>query len=90
MRPGGFGPIIELSPETESRLVAEARVLGLGVTTYAAMLFKEATSQPAIPQSGRTPQEIRAWLNELAQFSDKIPRCPEKPFSREMTYQDHD
>jgi hypothetical protein len=96
MRPGGFGypegmvPTVELSPETESRLVAEARVLGLGVTTYAAMLLKEATSQPAIPQSGRTPQEIRAWLNELAQFSDKIPPMPGETFSREMIYQDHD
>jgi hypothetical protein len=35
-----------------------------------------------------TPEEIRAWLNELAQFSDKIPPLP-NVISREWLYQDH-
>ena len=37
----------------------------------------------------RTPEEIRAWLDSLAQFSDKIPSVPET-VSREWLYQDYD
>jgi hypothetical protein len=37
----------------------------------------------------RNHQEIRAWLDSLAQFSDKVPPLPEK-ITREWIYQDHD
>ena len=36
-----------------------------------------------------THEEIRAWLDELAALSDKIPPRPGERFSREMIYQDH-
>ena len=81
---------VELRPETESRLATEARARGLAVAAYAAKLLEDATSAPASPQPGRTPQEIRAWLNELTQFSEKIHPMPGETFSREMIYQDHD
>jgi hypothetical protein len=32
---------------------------------------------------------VRAWLDSLAQFSDKIPPLP-KTISREWIYQEHD
>jgi hypothetical protein len=41
------------------------------------------------PRQPRTPEEIRAWLDSLAQFSDKIPLLPDT-LSREWIYQDHD
>jgi hypothetical protein len=81
---------LELNPETEARLATEARARGLGVAAYAARLLEEATWPPAPLQPSRTPQEIRAWLNELTQFSDKIPPMAGETFSREMIYQDHD
>jgi hypothetical protein len=37
----------------------------------------------------RTSEEIRAWLDELASLSDRIPPKPGETFSREMIYQDH-
>jgi hypothetical protein len=37
----------------------------------------------------RTPQEIRAWLDDLAALSDRIPPRPGESFSREMIYQGH-
>ena len=43
---------------------------------------------PASPL--RTREEIRAWLDELAANSEKIPAMPGETFSREMIYQDHD
>jgi hypothetical protein len=41
----------------------------------------------AAQAQARTPEEIRAWLDSLAQFSDKIPPLPET-ISREWIYQD--
>jgi hypothetical protein len=38
----------------------------------------------------RTAEEVRAWLDQLASLSDKIPPQPGERFSREMIYQDHD
>jgi len=43
-------------------------------------------SKGASPE--RTPEEIRAWLDSLAQFSDKIPPLPEN-ITRDWIYQDH-
>ncbi len=37
----------------------------------------------------RSPEEVRAWLDEPASLSDKIPPRPGETFSREMIYQDH-
>jgi hypothetical protein len=36
----------------------------------------------------RSPEEIREWLDSLAQFSDKIPLLPEN-ITRDWIYQDH-
>jgi hypothetical protein len=44
--------------------------------------------QSTVPQA-RTREEIRAWLDELAALSDRIPPMPGESFSREMIYQDH-
>ena len=71
--PEAMALTLELNPETEARLASEARARGLGVAAYAARLLEEAPCPPAPAQPSRTPQEIRAWLNELTQFSDKIP-----------------
>jgi hypothetical protein len=43
---------------------------------------------PSHASRPRAPEEIRAWLDSLAQFSDKIPELPEK-ISRDWIYQDH-
>ncbi len=49
---------------------------------------REQAPDPANRQFRR--EEIRAWLDESAQFSDKIPPMPSETFSREMIYQNHD
>jgi hypothetical protein len=40
-----------------------------------------------VPQA-RTPEEIREWLDSLAQFSDRIPPLPEN-ITRDWIYQHH-
>jgi hypothetical protein len=36
----------------------------------------------------RNREEIRAWLDELASLSDRIPPRPGETFAREMIYRD--
>ena len=71
-------------------LAAQAEALGVPVETYVQTLIEQATPSKPRRKPKRTPEEIRAWLAKLAQFSDKIPPMPGETFSREMIYQDHD
>jgi post-segregation antitoxin (ccd killing protein) len=71
-------------------LAARARVLGLSLESYVQeILAQQLAAHPVEPKQPRTPEEIRGWLDSLAQFSDKIPPLPET-ISREWIYQDHD
>lgn len=53
------------------------------------LLVERVTTSPVADTMSRTPEQIRAWLEALAQFSDKIPPLPET-ISREWIYQDHE
>ena len=71
-------------------LAAQARACGVPLETYVEKLL----AQQVVPASAegrrlQTPEQVRAWLDSLAQFSDKIPPLPET-ISREWIYQDHD
>jgi hypothetical protein len=81
---------LELPADVEARLAAEAHARGLDLPTYAAQLLETAAAPVSPAHRKRTPEETRAWLDELAQFSDKIPAMPGETFSRDMIYQDHD
>jgi hypothetical protein len=52
-------------------------------------LIPKKKGRPSVGKQARTPEQIRAWLDALAQFSDKIPPLPET-ISREWIYQDHE
>lgn len=49
-----------------------------------------AESPAELPRKTLTSKELDRWLNEFAQFSDKIPAFPGDTFSREMIYRDRD
>jgi hypothetical protein len=71
-------------------LAAQARARGLSLESYVQeILAQRLVAYPAETRQPRTPEEIRAWLDSLAQFSDRIPPLPEI-ISREWIYQDHD
>jgi post-segregation antitoxin (ccd killing protein) len=71
-------------------LAAQAKSRGLSLEAYVQeILEQQLAAHPAAVRLQRTPEEIRAWLDSLAQFSDKIPPLPES-ISREWIYQDHD
>ena len=69
-------------------LAAEARARGVPLEAYVEELLAQRAASVEIRRL-QTPEQIRAWLDSLAQFSDKIPELPET-ITREWIYQDHD
>jgi coenzyme F420-reducing hydrogenase delta subunit len=80
---------VELKPEVEARLVADALANGVEPAVYAGAVIERAYHPDnGSRKASRSPQEVRAWLDSLAQFSDKIPQLPEEAFKRESFYQE--
>ncbi len=69
-------------------LAAQAKARGLSLEAYVQEILAQQLARPAGTRPPRSPEEIRTWLDSLAQFSDKIPPLPET-ISREWIYQDH-
>ena len=81
---------IELRPEVEARLTAEAQARGVEVQTYVESVIEQAVSAGA--GAGRhqpTSEEMRAFFQAMAANSEKIPQLPDEAFQRESFYQDH-
>ena len=80
---------IELQPEAEARLNAEARERGLPLNRY---LEEKLNDGASVARSARelSPEERKASLDALARYSDRIPSFSMESFSREALYEDHD
>ena len=70
------------------QLVAQAKTRGLSVEAYVQEILEQQVAASSAVRRPRTAAEIRAWLDSLAQFSDKIPPRPDL-ISREWNYRDH-
>jgi len=68
-------------------IAAQAKARGLKVEVYVQEILSQQV-QNARNHTPRTSTEIQAWLDSLAQFSDKIPSLPDV-ISRDWIYQDH-
>jgi len=80
---------MEVTVTIPDELAARAKSRGLRVEDYVAELLAQQLGPQHVSASPlRTPEEIRAWLDSLAQFSDKIPPLPES-ITRDWIYQDH-
>jgi hypothetical protein len=80
---------MEIRVNVPDELAARAETRGVPVERYVEELLSQHLPAPTEYNPPRTPEEIRAWLDALAQFSDKIPPLPDT-ISREWIYQDHD
>jgi hypothetical protein len=79
---------IELDPETEARLIKEARTRGLPLEKMAERLLYEALGAHSPTRSNLTLDGFHAMLNALAQGSERLPNLPTESFTRESFYQD--
>ncbi len=84
---------MEVTVRISDELAAQAEARGLRPEAYVEELLARQFSPVPGPLEllplMRTPEEIRSWLDSLAQFSDKIPPLPDT-ISRDWLYQDHD
>jgi hypothetical protein len=81
--------IITIKREAEAELTRQAAAHGVQPEDYAATLLEEAVHTGATAKK-LTKDQLDRTLQELAQFSHKIPLLPDEAFTRESLYQDHD
>ena len=80
---------VEITVNVPDEIAAQAKARGLNVETYIEeILAQQVTRRPSGVRRPQTASEIRAWLDSLAQFSEKVPALPET-ISREWIYQEH-
>jgi anthranilate phosphoribosyltransferase len=79
---------IELRPEIEARLVANAQARGLEIEAYVTSLLEQAAMTTTYRPRRRTQEEVAAFYDALAAHSDKIPQLPDEAFTRESFYHD--
>jgi hypothetical protein len=81
--------IINIRPEVHEELGRQAAAHGVDLDDYAANLLAEA-AQVGAGSKKLSLEQLDKALEEIAQFSDKIPSLPDEAFSRESLYRDHD
>jgi post-segregation antitoxin (ccd killing protein) len=80
---------MEIKVNIPDDLAAQARARGLELEAYVEeILASQVAPRSKANRQPLTPEEFHAWLDSVAQFSDKIPPLPDT-ISREWIYQDH-
>jgi len=82
---------LELKPEVEEQLEAQARESGLSVKDYLEKRVEEMISAPE-PQPAKTPEErVRLWQEFLNSHDDiTAPPLSDEAISRESIYGERD
>jgi len=79
---------VDLNPEIEARLLAEAHAQGIPPEKVAEGLLKEAMASRSLPQGNLTREEFHEMLEALAADSQKLPNLSTESFARESFYED--
>jgi hypothetical protein len=79
---------VDLNPETEARLISEARSRGVPLEKSAERLLKEALTASSLPHGVLTVDEFHHMLEGMAEGSEKLPDLPTESFSRESFDED--
>jgi hypothetical protein len=80
---------LNLPPEVEASLAAQARALGLPLNSYVQSLLEQQAGLGRAKQTSSLEQ-FEAELDALSQGSDQLPYLPPAAVTRESFYQDHD
>ena len=79
---------LELKPEIEANLAAQARAKGIPLDAYLQNVIKELGRTEAVRPASL--QELEATLDALAEMGKDLPHLPSSAFDRESIYRDHD
>lgn len=79
---------LELKPEVEANLAAQARARGVPLDVYLQRVIEDlAQVEEAGPSS---LPDLEATLDTLAGMGSSLPQLPSSAFGRESIYRDHD
>jgi hypothetical protein len=79
---------VELSPELEARLTADAVVRGMALEQYASRLLEEAAKPYATGKGILTPEEVDELSMRLSEGSEHLPILPPEVNDRASYYED--
>jgi hypothetical protein len=71
---------VELNPEMERQLAAEALARGIALELYAQRLLQEAITSRGKGHARASQEEFRAFLDALAIKAPNVPNCEPRPF----------
>jgi len=80
---------VELNPEMERQLAAEALARGIELEVYAQWLLRETIISKGKGQSRASQEEFRSFLDALASKAPNVPQLQSETFSREMIDGEH-
>ena len=80
---------VELNPEMETQLAAEAESHGMALEQYALRLLREAMASKTAGHSRASQQEFRDFLDALSRKPPNVPHLRSETFSRETIYREH-
>ena len=80
--------LVELDPETEARLKAQAVRRGIALEKHASRLLEEAATPRPTDTGKLTREELHAMLKRIGEGSENRPKLPPSAFSRESFYED--
>ena len=82
---------VDLSPDVETRLYAQARAQGVEPESLVRTLIETAVHMaPIPPRRLAASRDMTSFFAGMAANSDKIPALPDEAFARESFYRDHD
>uniref|UniRef100_A0A7V5CS37 Uncharacterized protein n=1 Tax=Acidobacterium capsulatum TaxID=33075 RepID=A0A7V5CS37_9BACT len=80
---------VELKPEMERQLAAEALARGVALELYAQRLLQEAITARNKSRARASQEEFREFLDALAGKAPNVAKLRSETFSREMIYGEH-
>jgi hypothetical protein len=78
---------VELQPDVEANLAAQARVRGVPLDAYLQGVIEDLARADSGGPVGL--KDVQAALDALAEMGRALPHLPSSAFSRESIYQDH-
>lgn len=79
---------VEISPEAETRLTAEAAVRGLALEKYASKLLEDAIPTYATGTGILLPGDVDKMTEVMTAGSENLPILPPEVNNRESYYED--
>ena len=81
---------MQITVTIPDEVAAQAQARGISVEVYVQSLVEEAGRKSLSFHPPRTPEQIEAFFEAMAEGSQKLPPLPTESFTRESFYMDRE